>query len=218
MRIFISLFVSIIFLTFIKCTEDCPDCPPQTQGPKGKLVVKSNPSAARIYLMGTDTGKNTPDSLINLEAGTYDVFLYLQYYDTAYFTAEVRNNLTTTKEITLDDGLPFVDIELTYSTSYGGDSVKFYLILNQDLLLDSIIVVRPISSAGNYTTDRYLFSKELWKSRDEFGNSIQYNLPQAISTQHFYPRFENFTYEFHFYGQKAYGVKTYFVIHLYQDV
>jgi hypothetical protein len=47
---------------------------------RGKLVVKSDPSGARIY---SDREliqvKDTPDSLANLEPGTYNGFVYLQY-------------------------------------------------------------------------------------------------------------------------------------------
>ena len=217
MRILIIFFLSIICLTFIRCSEDNPTDPP-SQTSKGKLVVKSNPSGARIYLMGTDTGKNTPDSLLNLDPGTYDLFLYLQYYDTAYFSAKIVEDLITTKEITLQDGLPFVDIDLDYIYSYNGDSVKFSWVLNQDVLMDSIIVQRPINNSPLYVIDKYFYNKELFLWKDQFGNPKTYFLPPPELGPNNYPRVEGFTYEFHFYGQKAHGTMTSFHLFFSQDI
>ncbi len=217
MRYLLSILLSIICLAFIQCSEENPtDPPPQTS--KGKLVVKSNPSGARIYLMGTDTGKNTPDSLSNLEPGTYDLFLYLQYYDTAYFSAKVVENITTTKEITLQDGLPFVDISLVYYNTYAGDSIKFSWELNQDVLLDSIIIQRPINNSPLYVTDKYFYNKELFLWKNQSGNLITYFLPPPQLGPKNYPKVEGFTYEFNFYGQKAHGTMTSFHLFFIQDI
>ena len=216
MRVLILLLLTVVFLFLIQCTEDNPESPPQNQ--KGKLVVKSNPSGARIHLMGTDTGKNTPDSISNLEPGIYDLFLYLQYYDTAYFSVKIIENLTTTKEINLVDGLPFVDIELTYTYAYTGDSVRFNFELNQDVLMDSIIVERPISTSGLYITDKYIYNKEMFTWKDQFGNPITYLLPAPQTGNKHYPRVEGFTYWFNFYGQKAHASMTSFHLSFSQDI
>jgi len=197
------------------CTEDSPN---QNQDPTGKLIIKSNPSGARIYLLGNDTGKNTPDSIDNLQPGNYDAFLYLQYYDTAYFTATVFSNLSTTKEIALHDGLPFVDIIWDYSLRFGGDSVQFSFQFNQDILMDSIIVDRPIDGSGTYTRDKYFYNKELLMWVDQFGNPITYFLPRSNLGQQYYPRIENKNYWINVYGQKAYGAKTVFYIQYSQEV
>lgn len=207
MRYLVSILLSIICLTFIQCSDDNPTDPPgQT---KGKLVVKSIPSGARIYLMGSDTGKNTPDTL-NLDAGTYDLFLYLQYYDTAFFSAKVVEKIITTKEITLVDGLPFVDIILDYIIRFSGDSVQFNWVLNQDVLIDSIIVKRPIDLSGNYVTDRDFYNKQLFRFEDQSGNKITYFLPSTNSGSNFYRRIEGFPYWIDFYGQKAHASMTTF--------
>jgi len=213
MRVLILLLLTAVFLFFIQCTEDNPESPPQNQ--KGKLVVKSNPSGARIHLMGTDTGKNTPDSILNLEPGIYDLFLYLQHYDTAYFSVKIIENLTTTKEVTLQD--VSVNIVLDYINAFSGDSVKFSWVLNQDVLMDSIIVKRPITTAGNYMTDKYIYNKELFVWKDQSGNPLIYFLPPPYLGKNYYPRVEGLTYEFHFYGQNAHGSKPLFAIHIYQD-
>jgi len=206
MRLLISFFVLGLFLFFISCSEDNPESPIET----GKLVVTSIPSGARIYVEGMNTGKNTPDTLINLEAGDYDLFLYLQYYDTAYFTVTIHNNLTTTKEITLEDGLPMVDILMDYHSAFGGDSVQFYYTINQDVLMDSILVQRPITSSGLYTTEIYTFNSQLFDAFDQLSNPIRYYLPPSGQGQSYYARIENLMYRINIYGHKAYGAKVYF--------
>ena len=212
MRILIPFFIAIICFSMFYCTQDNPESPNQNPDPTGRLIVKSIPSGARIYLLGTDTGKNTPDSIEYLQPGNYDAFLYLQYYDTAYFTATVYKNLTSTKEISLHDGLPFVDIVLDYSIRYGGDSVQFNYKLNQDILMDSIIVERPTDGSGNYIRDKYNYNSELLVWIDQFGIPIKYFLPSSHLGQQNFPRIQNFTYWFKFYGKKAYGAKVIFFI------
>jgi len=167
--------------------------------------------------MGTDTGKNTPDSLI-LDAGTYDLFLFLQYYDTSFFSVKVIKSLTTTKEVTLQDGLPFIDITLDYIIRFSGDSVQFNWVVNQDVLIDSIIIRRPITSAGNYVTDSYLFNKQFFPFEDQSGNLITYFLPPPYSGKNFYKRIEGLTYWIDFYGQKAHGSMTAFHISFSQGI
>lgn len=217
MRIIVLTFFIPVCMIFISCSDECVDCPPQNQY-NGKLVVKSTPPGARIYLNGEDTGKTTPDSLLNLKPGTYDGFLYLQYYDTANFTAIVYDNLTTTKEIDLVDGLPFVDILLNYQTSSNGDSVKFLFQLNQDVLMDSIIVKRPINMSGDFLIDKFYYNKTLLFFEDLAGNPIIYFLPPAGVGNNFFYRVRNFTYWFDFYGQKAYGAKVNFHIFIGKNV
>ena len=203
------LFV-IVCTFFYKCSEDVIQDPPSNQNPTGKLFIKSNPSGARIFLLGTDTGINTPDTIHNLQTGTYDVFLTLQYYDTAFFLATIFENLTTTKEVNLVDGLPFVEISWDYSTAFGGDSVRFIINFNQDVLMDSIIVERPVDINGNYVIEKYQFNKLLFVWKDQFGNPIDYYIPPSGTSRQYYPRIQSLTYWFNIYGQKAYGAKAYF--------
>jgi len=197
------IFIAIFGLSIFNCTEDNPDGPPQI--PNGRLVIKSNPQGARIYLQGNDTGKITSDSLDNLEAGNHDGYLYLQYYDTAYFSVTISANLTTTKEISLVENLPNIEFTWDYSTRFNGDSVQFSFQINQDVLLDSIIVNRPVNNVGEYTTDKNYFNKQLFLWRDQSGNLAMYYLPISDSGKQFYPRIENFLYRFDVYGQQAHG-------------
>jgi len=214
MKPLIILLVALVSLSMFYCSEESTTSPPQSS--VGKLVVKSNPSGARIYLLGTDTGKNTPDSLDNLEPGNYDGFLYLQYYDTAYFTATIFENLTTTMNITMDD--IYIEFEWDYIFGYTGDSVKFSYQINQDVLLDSIIIDRPIDASGMYIKEKYIYNKKLLVWEDQFGNPITYYLPPEEDEREYYPRIETFTYWINVYGHKAHGSKAYFHIIYTQQV
>jgi hypothetical protein len=210
MKLLITFIAIFISLTLLCCSEDNTSEPPKN--PTGKLVVKSDPSGARIFLMGTDTGKNTPDSLANLEPGTYNGFVYLQYFDTAYFSAIVYNNLTTTEELKLTDATPFIEFTWDYSTAYGGDSVKFSFQLNQDVLIDSVVVERPINTSGSYTEDRYFLNKQLFNMLDGNGNPANYFIPFTGSGEQYYPRIRNFNYWISVFGQKAHGTMATFHI------
>lgn len=208
------LCIVSVCLFIIGCSDDGPTDP---KDKKGKLVVKSIPPGARIFLMGNDTGKNTPDSLVDLNPGVYDLFLLLQYYDTAFFSANVVENLTTTKEIILSDALPSVNITLNYTISYGGDSVKFNYTLNQDVLLDSIIIKRPVSTVRD-TTEKNTFNSQLFSYEDQSGNPITYYLPTTGSGRNFYPRIEDTNYFIDFYGRKVHGSGTLFHLSFSQEL
>ena len=206
-QIFLVIVV-ICCLSFYNCSEDSPESPPQNS--TGKLFIKSTPSGARIYLHGNDTGKNTPDTLDNVPAGTVNGYLYLEYFDTAYFAVPITANLVTTREVTLTEDLPFVQFTWDYSIRSGGDSVQFSFQLNQDLLIDSIVISRPINISGDYTEDRYDLTNQLFVWRDQNGYLVTYFLPLSGSSQQFYPKINNYLYRIDVYGKQAYGYQSSF--------
>lgn len=69
--------------------------------PKSSITVNSTPSGARIYLSGSNTGKNTPDSFTGLDAGSYNFTLKLTGYRDTSFTASVSAGQNITRNITL---------------------------------------------------------------------------------------------------------------------
>jgi len=208
MKLLITFILLAIFLSLVSCSEAL--IPPIDPGATGKLVVNSIPPGAQIYLMGTSTGKTTPDTIKNLEQGTYDGFLYLQYYDTVYFTANVFNNTTTNIDTSLEDGLPFVEFLFDFQNAFGGDSVSFYFTINQDVTMDSIRIVRPVNTTGTNVTDKYSYNAELFEYRDLSGNLKKYYLPPSDSMPQYYPAIQNREYFFNMYGHKAYGAKVEF--------
>jgi len=204
LKIVITFFLAAIIFIVLSC--DSTETPPVDQ--TSKLVIKSNPAGAHIYLMGTNTGKTTPSTIENLEPGNYDGFLFLQYYDTAFFAVKVFSNTTSTIDTSLNDGLPFVEFVFDFQTN--GDSVRFDFTINQDVTMDSITVRRPINTAGIYVVDKYLYSAELFVYRDQFGNIKKYYLPPPESGSQYYPAIQNRDYDFSMFGHKAYGAKVEF--------
>jgi len=67
----------------------------------GSIFVSSQPDSVQIFLQGTNTNKITPDSLIELESGVYDVTLRLEDYLDTNFSVQVLSNNTTTKNVIL---------------------------------------------------------------------------------------------------------------------
>ena len=71
---------------------------PVTSTTKGNIFVTSNPAGAEIWLGGVNTSQVTPDTIKNLEEGTYNVTLKLiDYNDTTFsviVTAGQTSNLT----------------------------------------------------------------------------------------------------------------------------
>jgi len=203
MKILIPFFLALISLIILSC--DSTETPPVDQ--TGKLVINSNPSGAHISLMGTNTGKTTPGTIENLEPGSYDGFLFLQYYDTVFFSVKVFSNTTTTVDTILTDGLPMVEFDFDFQTAFNDDSVRFNFTINQDVTMDSILVRRPINTAGGYVVDKYSYGAELFEYRDQLGNIKKYYLP---SSGGHYPEIQNRDYYFGMFGHKAYGAKVEF--------
>ncbi len=167
MKVLTILFLALICLIFLRCSEDSPESPPANS--TGKLFVQSNPAGAHIYLKGINTGKTTPDTIKNLEQGTYDGFLSLQYYDTTYFTTNVFNNTTSVIDTILADGLPIVEFLFDFQLMFSDDSVQFNFTINQDVTMDSIKVGRPVNSTGTYVTEKYSYNAELF----EYSGSVR---------------------------------------------
>ncbi len=71
----------------------------------GSIYLTSEPNGAKILLLGTDTKKVTPDSIVNLESGLYEVTLQLENYKDTSFAVQVFKNQKTTKNIKLKSNL-----------------------------------------------------------------------------------------------------------------
>ncbi len=100
MRIFNKIFITIILLlTFFSCIDE--HVIEVNENLNGSIYLTSQPSGSKIFLLGTDTKKTTPDSLINLESGLYEVSLKLDNYKDTSFAVQVFKNRRTTKNIKL---------------------------------------------------------------------------------------------------------------------
>ena len=207
MKLLTFLSIVIILLTLLSCSEESPNSP-ANQTNTGKLVIISLPSGARIFLQGTDTGKNTPDTIKNLEPGIYNGYLSLEYYQITNFTTSISANLTTTENITLN--AIAIEFQWNYILQFTGDSVQFNYTINQDVKLDSIVVDRPIN-ATDRMVERYAYNQKLLLAKDSSGTQNNYHLPPEEDGRTYYPRIEDKTYKIYVYGRKVHGSQSYFV-------
>ncbi|MGE5412488.1 MAG: PEGA domain-containing protein [Clostridiales bacterium] len=73
----------------------------------GIVIVRSNPSGAQILLNGMNSGKITPDTLKDLNEGTFYLTLKLKdYNDTTFSTVINGNSAIVTEDITLKRNTP----------------------------------------------------------------------------------------------------------------
>ncbi len=68
---------------------------------KGNLFIESVPNGANIYLSGEDTKKITPDSILNLTEGTYQITLSKENYSDTTFDINIKDKVTASRIIQL---------------------------------------------------------------------------------------------------------------------
>ena len=135
-----SIILALMFISlllFAQCKDEQIANPTTPEKDMGELVLNSIPSGAVIYLLGTNTNENTPQSF-TLEVGTYDVELnYADYFDTT-FVVEIHKELTTTRSIEMIS-------KITPSPYYNisGDWLLLYVRFNYDVYLQEVEIVRP---------------------------------------------------------------------------
>lgn len=67
----------------------------------GSIYIESIPTGAKIFLMDTETKKVTPDSIVNLESGSYNIKLSLEDFQDTTFSIQVYKSQKSTKIISL---------------------------------------------------------------------------------------------------------------------
>ncbi len=89
----------------------------------GVIVLESEPSGAQIFLGDSSLGKTTPDSLVNLNPGTYSFTLRLANYEDTTFTLGLGKNQRIIKSVTLKKSVTEGSIYITSQP----DSAEIYL-------------------------------------------------------------------------------------------
>ena len=85
-KLILLLIVLFTGLLIVSCntTED-----PVNPTTKGNIFVTSNPAGAEIWLGTNNTSQTTPDTIKNLDEGTYEITLKLADYNDATFSVNV---------------------------------------------------------------------------------------------------------------------------------
>ncbi len=98
LRLINLLFLGLILLT--SCVDKYM-LPEPIIEKNGKIFLDSDPQNAKIFLLGVDTKKTTPDSITGLESGEYEVMLKHIDYEDTIFTLSVFSGKITQKKIDL---------------------------------------------------------------------------------------------------------------------
>lgn len=102
MKKLLYLFVIVITAFLVNsCSSDNSTNPTNPTANKGSIYVKSTPSGAQIWNGTTNTGKVTPDSLTNLDAGSYSIVLKLTGFPDTTVTATVTAGQVTNLNVQL---------------------------------------------------------------------------------------------------------------------
>lgn len=81
--------ISILMLFTTSCERELSTNPVEPEPQKGKIVFDSNPQGFTIFINGRNSGAITPDSLIFLDAGIYDITLKKKYYKDSVFSFQL---------------------------------------------------------------------------------------------------------------------------------
>ncbi|RJP72280.1 MAG: PEGA domain-containing protein [Ignavibacteriales bacterium] len=124
----VIFFIVSFFFAFLSCAKEVSVTPDDPAVSTGFFKIESNPSGAKIYINGTNTGKFTPDSIRFLEDGDYKILLRLtNWKDTSIY---VTINNGEKKEL-------FVNFK-TNPTMYGSIKLTSYPSGASILLDDSV--------------------------------------------------------------------------------
>lgn len=142
------IIVSFAILFSSGCKENS-STEANTEQSGGSIFINSNPQNANIFLLGTDTKKVTPDSIINLEPGTYNITLKLYNYLDTSFNVDVHNKLTTSKSVDLKsifDGA--LSYEITDNQPFTNYIISFFLKYNADIFLTNCTIDKPNNTSS----------------------------------------------------------------------
>ncbi|MCU0342747.1 MAG: PEGA domain-containing protein [Ignavibacterium sp.] len=76
-------------LLSISCDKEISRSPVEPEPNEGNIKISSNPSGFKVYFNGRNTGAITPDSLLYLDAGSYEVSLKKKYYKDSVFSIQI---------------------------------------------------------------------------------------------------------------------------------
>ncbi len=85
----IIYILPFVLILIISCRQGIVDFPDDSK--TGTLFISSNPIGAEIFFESSKTGKVTPDSLINLQPGSYNLKLHLPGYHDENFSVNLQS-------------------------------------------------------------------------------------------------------------------------------
>ena len=116
-KLILGLTIVVSFgLTAFVCDKEVSVSPPPPPVETGFMLIRSNPEGATIFLNGRNTGRKTPDSLIYLDYGVYQVTLKKQYWRDTSIYVEVKEGVRVDTSIDyLGNPLMYGSLNITSS-------------------------------------------------------------------------------------------------------
>lgn len=153
-RYSLLIIISLAIVFISSCKENTTTETPGEQS-GGTIFISSNPQNANIFLLGTDTKKVTPDSIINLDPGTYNITLKLyNYLDTA-FNVDVHNKLTTSKSVALESIFNGnLSYEITDNLPFTNYTISFFLKYKADIYVTNCSIVKPNNTSSTISINK----------------------------------------------------------------
>lgn len=95
MKIIINvLLLLVVGLIIVSCQKEISTSPGNDPIYNGRILIDSDPQGAEIFINGDNTGKLTPDSIIHLEPGQYNIKIRLYPYLDLIDSLDVDDNIT----------------------------------------------------------------------------------------------------------------------------
>ncbi len=123
--------------------------------PQGKIILRSEPVGAEIFLDGINTSRVTPDTLANLGRGTYNITLKLDLYDDINLKIALLKDQTITKDVKMLIAGTSSTLIITSQPSNANYTLRF----GSEILFTGVTpdTLKPLE-AGNYNIDFSLTS------------------------------------------------------------
>jgi hypothetical protein len=181
----IVLFAFSAFLLSGCKKEESETTEPIKEDIGGRISISSNPSKAKIFLMNVDTKKVTTDSLLNLDAGTYEITLTRTDYIDTTFLVTVHNKIKTNKSIVLKS---IFDGDITYeiakNSPFTNYVITFFLKYKTDIYLKEYAVTNPkntLVTSQSFDDNEHIFRKNIRQKLSSylFGNGQSLSNPSG---------------------------------------
>jgi hypothetical protein len=152
---YLLLIIISLAILFVAGCEENSSTGTNGEQSGGTIFLSSNPQNANIFLLGTDTKKVTPDSIINLDPGTYNITLKLYNYLDTSFNVDVHNKLITSKSIDLEsifDGK--LSYEITENLPFTNYIISFFAIYKADIFVTNCTILKPNNTSSTISINK----------------------------------------------------------------
>ncbi len=147
------IILILLSLIFTSCDKKISKSPVEPPAQVGKIIVKSEPTGFTVYLDGKNTGRKTPDSLIYLDEGNYEITLKKKYYRDTTVTIKLSEDEVSHLDVSYFNN-PSMYGNLALFSSPNGANILINDSLTTNTTPDTIHSILP----GEYTIKYQLYS------------------------------------------------------------